>query len=351
MNRTALHPTWTVPEFVLGHDQRGCPLTPGGAVPTESLNANQSELHAATSGAWSDYLAGRHTELLAGLPALMADTRRAASVLAGDHAAEAAGLLATSYRIAAGLSGRLGLVDLGAHAAHRALDTARFTTRPELDEAGALRYLVWVLVRQGDLAGAERIAVRAAERLDGGLLAQPDRDRIGVFGSLLMNAASAASRQGAPGRAEDLLRVASAAAARLGVDRTDEAGMLGPRIAAMQAVDQAIDAGEPDRAMQLATQVPDATGPVAPFWESGHRLHLAAACADLERWSDVVEHLAGRPAAGTAMVAGPAAGPHRRRPARRAPRTPLRTHHGASRALRDWADQQPFRCHLPVRRH
>jgi hypothetical protein len=102
------------------------------------------ELHDAASGACSDYLAGRHTELLAGLPALMVDTRRAAHVLAGDHAAEAAGLLATSYRLAAGLSGRLGLVDRAAHAAHRALDTTRFTTRPELDEAAALRYLAWV---------------------------------------------------------------------------------------------------------------------------------------------------------------------------------------------------------------
>lgn len=59
----------------------------------------------------------------------------------------------------------------------------------------------------------------------------------------------------------------------------------------MQAVDLAVDAGEPDRAMQLATQVPDAAGPVPPFWEAGHRLHLAAACADLERWADVAVHL------------------------------------------------------------
>lgn len=32
------------------------------------------------------------------------------------------------------------------------LDTARFTSRPELDEAAALRYLAWVLVRPGDPA-------------------------------------------------------------------------------------------------------------------------------------------------------------------------------------------------------
>lgn len=262
---------------------------PDFAEPTEVLPLR--ELHDASSGAWSDYLAGRHTELLAGLPALMVDTRRAVHVLADDHAAEAAGLLATSYRLAAGLSGRLGLVDLAAHAAHRALDIACFTTRPELDEAAALRYLAWVLVRQGDLAEAERIAVRAAERLDGGLLARPDADRIGVFGSLMFNAASAAARSGNAERAEDLLRVASAAATRSGVDRVGETGVFGPRVAAMQAVDQAMRTGQPDRAVQLAAQMPDAVGAVPAFWEAGHRLHLAAACADLQRWGDVTDHL------------------------------------------------------------
>lgn len=262
---------------------------PDFAEPTEVLSL--PELHDATSGAWSDYLAGRHTELLAGLPPLMVDTRRAVHTLANDHAAQAATLLATAYRLAAGLAGRLGLVDLAAHAAHRALDAARHTTRPELDEAAALRYLAWVLVRQGDLASAERIAVRAAERLDGGLMARPDPDRVGVFGSLTFNAASAAARQGAADRADDLLSVARAAATRSGIDRTDETGVFGPRVAGMQAVDQAMRTGQPDRALQLAEQVPDAAGTVPAFWEAGHRLHLAAACADLERWTDVADHL------------------------------------------------------------
>jgi len=262
---------------------------PDFAEPAEVLGLG--DLQDAASGAWSDYLAGRHTELLAGLPALMVDTRRAVHALADDHAAQAAGLLATAYRLTAGLAGRLGLVDLAAHAAHRALDTAAYTTRPELDEAAALRYLAWVLVRQGDLAEAERIAVRAAQRLDAGLLSRPDGDRIGVFGSLLFNAASAAPRQGLPGRADDLLRAASAAAARSGVDRVDETGVFGPRVAAMQAVDAAMRTGNPDRALLLAAQVPAPAGAVPAFWESGHRLHLAAACTDLERWGEVVEHL------------------------------------------------------------
>jgi transcriptional regulator with XRE-family HTH domain len=264
---------------------------PDFAEPADVLSLEQ--LSEATGAAWADYLAGRHTEMLAGLPALMVDTRRAVHATDGDDSARAAGLLATSYRLAAGLAGRLQLTDLAAHAAHRALQVASHTSRPELDEAAALRYLAWVLVRQGEYAEAERVAVRAAQRLDPGLLAAPDPDRVGVFGSLLFNAASAASRGGNPDRADDLLRVAAAAAVRDGHDRTGEAGVFGPRVAGMQAVDQAVRAGQPDRALTLARRVPPATGAVPAFWEAGHRLHLAAAAVDLEQWNDATGLLEG----------------------------------------------------------
>lgn len=262
---------------------------PDFAEPTEVLTLPQ--LHTAASRAWSDYLAGRHAELLAGLPALMVDTRRAVREHAEDHRAEAAGILATSYRLSAGLAGRLALNDLAMHAAHRALDTARHTTRPELDEAAALRYLAWVLVRQGDLEEAERVAVHAAERLDPGL-ARPEQDALGVFGSLLFNAASAAGRRGASGRADELLTVARAAAVRSGQDCTAEHGVFGPRVVALQAVDHAVRSGRPDDALALAATVPAPEGSVPAFWEAGHRIHLAAASADLSEYSDALDHLA-----------------------------------------------------------
>jgi hypothetical protein len=234
--------------------------------------------------AWADYLAGRHTEMLAWLPALMVDTRRVVHATAGDDAAHAAGLLAASYRLAAGLAGRLQLTDLAAHAAHRALQVAAHTSRPELDEAAALRYLAWVMVRQGDYAQAEKIAVRAAQRRDPGLLARPGPDEVGVFGSLLFNAASAAARAGNAERADDLLRVAQGAAVRDGVDREQEVGVFGPRVAAMQAVDQAVRTGRPDQALEMTRRVPAASGAVPAFWEAGHRLHLSAAAVDLRQW-------------------------------------------------------------------
>ncbi|GAA5175093.1 helix-turn-helix domain-containing protein [Pseudonocardia eucalypti] len=262
---------------------------PDFAEVTEVLPLEQ--LTDASSVAWAQYLAGQHAEMLTGLPALMVDTRRAVHATTGDDSARAAGLLATSYRLAAGLAGRLQLTDLAAHAAHRALQIAPHTSRPELDEAAAMRYLVWVLVRQGDYQEAERIALHAAQRLDPGLLAAPDPDQVGVFGSLIFNAASAAARGGNVDRADELLRVASAAAVRDGQDRTGEAGVFGPRVAAMQAVDQAVRAGQPDRAVELSRRVPPAVGRVPAFWEAGHRLHLAAAAVDLDEWQDSISHM------------------------------------------------------------
>jgi transcriptional regulator with XRE-family HTH domain len=234
------------------------------------------QLRDAAGMAWADYLAGRHIEMLAGLPALMVDTRRVVHATAGDDAAYAAGLLAASYRLAAGLAGRLQLTDLAAHAAHRALQVAPQTSRPELDEAAALRYLAWVMIRQGDYAQAEKIAVRAAQRLDPGLMARPGPDEVGVFGSLLFNAASAAARGGNAERADDLLRVAQGAAVRDGVDREQEVGVFGPRVAAMQAVDQAVRTGRPDQALEMARRVPAASGAVPAFAPVGCRGGYAA---------------------------------------------------------------------------
>ena len=165
------------------------------------------------------------------------------------------------------------------------------TSRPELDEAAALRYLAWVMIRQGDYAQAEKIAVRAAQRLDPGLMARPGPDEVGVFGSLLFNAASAAARGGNAERADDLLRVAQGAAVRDGVDREQEVGVFGPRVAAMQAVDQAVRTGRPDQALEMARRVPAASGAVPAFWEAGHRLHLSAAAVDMRQWGEAIRHM------------------------------------------------------------
>jgi len=241
--------------------------------------------------AWRAYVEGRHGELLHALPTLLVDARRLVHDAEDDLRAAAHRVLSTTYRLGAGLAGRFGLDDLAWTSAERALRAARVSDSPDLETAISIRYLVWTLVRQGRTEDAERVAVRAAEQIEPRML---DRDpkRAGVFGNLLFNAASAASRSGRAERANDLLTVAQAAAVRAGTDHASEAAIFGPRVAALQAVDVAVIAGDPETALRLAIHVPDAQGKVPAFWEAGHRLMLAAAAAELRDNQRALEYLA-----------------------------------------------------------
>ncbi|SES37498.1 Helix-turn-helix domain-containing protein [Lentzea xinjiangensis] len=232
--------------------------------------------------AWQAYVDGRHAELLHTLPILLVDARRLVHHTTGDDNATANRLLSTAYRLGAGLAGRLELDDLAWTSAERALAAARQSDAAEIETAISMRYLVWTLVRQGRLADAERVAVRAAETVEPRML---DRDpaRAGIFGNLLFNAASAALRAGSGSRANDLLAIAQAAAVRAGQDSATEAAIFGPRVAAFQTVDHAVRLGDPETALRLAERIPDAHGAVPAFWEAGHRLHLASAAVQVRR--------------------------------------------------------------------
>jgi transcriptional regulator with XRE-family HTH domain len=241
--------------------------------------------------AWRAYVDGQHDELLHALPALLVDARRLADTTADDAKAAAHRVLSTAYRLGAGIAGRLDLDDLAWTAAERALRAARRSDSPDLETAISLRYLVWTLVRQGRTTEAERVAVTAAERIEPRML---DRDphRAGVFGNPLFNAATAAIRSGRGDRAGDLLAVAQSAAVRSGHDHASEAAIFGPRVAALQAVDQAVRLGDPEKALHLAERIPESRGDIPAFWEAGHRLMLAAASAELRKDRLAITYLA-----------------------------------------------------------
>lgn len=265
---------------------------PGLGDPAENEDvASLDTLTTASRRAWSDYVAGRFAELLDDLPTLLVDARRLVAASHGDTAARANGLLALSYRLGAGVAGRMDLDDLAWASAERALAAARSSDDPDLEEAVSLRYLVWVLIRQGRAAEASRVAIRAAECVEPRML---DRDatRAGIFGNLLFNAAAASVRIGHNDQAREYLTVARAAAARYGTDHASEAAIFGPRVVGLQMVELAVRTGEPEVALHLARRVPDARGTVPRFWEAGHRLHLAKATADLRREGEALHYLA-----------------------------------------------------------
>ncbi|GAB3914678.1 helix-turn-helix domain-containing protein [Kibdelosporangium lantanae] len=213
--------------------------------------------------AWRSYVDGRHAELLHALPTLIIDARRL--VRNSENEGRGAGyrVLSTAYRLAAGISGRLELDDLAWTAAERALQAARNSDTQEIETAISLRYLVWSLIRQGRLEEAERVAIHAAEMIEPRGLNR-DPHRAGIFGNLLFNAATAAVRQQSGERAADLLAVAQSAAVRSGRDIATEAAIFGPRVTALQTVEQALRLGDPEKALILAEDTPDARGKFQP---------------------------------------------------------------------------------------
>lgn len=249
------------------------------------------ELTAAAHMAWRAYVDGRHAVLLEALPAVLADARRLTRAAGEEEKAGAHRVLSTAYRLGAGLAGRIGYDDLAWSSAERALVAARESDAPEMETAISLRYLAWTLVRQGRFDDAERVAVRAAEQIQPGMLDR-DPDRAGVFGNLLFNAATAALSAGNPGRADDLLAEAQAAAVRARGDSASEAGVFGPRVAALQRVEHAARSGDPEEALRLGESVPAPRGEVPAFWEAGHRLRLAAAAVALRRDRAALAYLA-----------------------------------------------------------
>ncbi|WP_410625649.1 helix-turn-helix domain-containing protein [Amycolatopsis sp. cmx-8-4] len=241
-----------------------------------------SELTETAHAAWRAYVDGRHTELLHALPVVLTDARRVVRDTRDDDRAGAYRVLSTAYRLGAGIAGRLGYDDLAYTSASRAIHAAAESDAPEVETAISLRYLAWTLVRQRRADDAERVATRAAAAIEPRML---DRDpvRAGVFGNLLFNAATAALRVGAASRAGDLLAAAHAAAIRSRGDTASEAAIFGPRVAALQNVELAARAGDPERALRLAEVIPEPTGDVPAFWEAGHCLLLAAAATELRR--------------------------------------------------------------------
>lgn len=271
-------------------------VTSGGPVPglsdfAESVETmSLAEVERQTTVVWRLYVGGQHTELLALLPAVLADARRLVETSSGDDAAAARRLLATTYRISAGIAGRLGQDDLAWIAAEHALDVARGSDDPDIQQAVALRYLAWTLVRQGRENEAERVATAAAEAIQPAMF-DSEPIRTAVFGNLLFNAATAAVKAGAVGRAADLLAEARSAAARTMTSIVTEAAIFSPRAVALQEVDHLSRSDDPESALRRAATLQSLPDQLPAFWEAGSALHIASAAAKTRRYDDALHHL------------------------------------------------------------
>jgi transcriptional regulator with XRE-family HTH domain len=206
------------------------------------------DLEAMLRRAWNDYWNGRLIELAGTLPGLVGEARVAHRGLGGA----AGGVLAQAYQACAYLLVHLGHDDLAVLGAERAIDVAA-DGGDELQWATLYGAYAWALMSQARYAEAERVAIRAAERIEPRFSAA-SQEHLTVWGGLVLSA-MAATVETAPARAMEYLSLSRVGAARIPVDRHDYQVNFGPTQVAMQATYAHAVAGQPDRALSAARGV------------------------------------------------------------------------------------------------
>ncbi|MFK0292964.1 helix-turn-helix domain-containing protein [Streptomyces sp. NPDC090442] len=222
---------------------------------------------------------GRMAEIGALLPQLINDAKATAHASTGCRAAAAHSVLAEAYQVAATTLAALGKEDAAFTALERARTAAAKGDDPHLETVG-LSSLAWVLTKQGRLADAERVALRAAERIEPGFRSAPLE--LALWGILLLRAATAAVRSERRDTVHDLLNLAGAAAARLGTDRLDYATPFGPTNMGVAKVNFLVEMEDSAEALRTARTVPELQA-LPPTWRARFHVDRALAHADLDQ--------------------------------------------------------------------
>ncbi|AOP50361.1 helix-turn-helix domain-containing protein [Streptomyces lydicus] len=222
---------------------------------------------------------GRMAEIGVLLPQLIRDAKAAARACNGSDAAAAQSVLAEAYQVAATTLAALGKEDAAFTALERSMAAAAKGDDPHLETVG-FSSLAWVLTKQGRLADAERVALRAAERIEPGFRS-PSLE-LALWGALLLRAATAAVRLQRHDTVRELLTMASAAAAGIGTDRLDYATPFGPTNVGVAKVNFLVEMAESSEALRTARAVPELHA-LPPTWRARFHVDRALAFADLRK--------------------------------------------------------------------
>jgi transcriptional regulator with XRE-family HTH domain len=203
-------------------------------------------LNAAVDRAAEAYWKGAFGPLAAMIPGLIGE----AHITWRATGASAAEPLTRAYDLTAALMVHMGKEDLAAIAAERAVATAA-TGDDELLHASMRGTYAWVLLHQGRLEEAERLATDAAHAIEPAFSAPADH--VAAWGSLLMTALAPAA---AAGRGvSDYITLASSGAERIGSQVKIFNTTFAPASVAMQAVHAYAVLREPGKALQAARKV------------------------------------------------------------------------------------------------
>lgn len=214
------------------------------------------------------------------IPGLVADTATAVREYEGDDKTAALEAHSQALQLAGSTLIHLRQNDLAYAALRQAQEAAEASGNSVLG-GSVIVSLCWLLLRQHRLTDAEHVAVTTAETIEPSF-SRATRSHMATWGWLLLRASAAAVRNNRHAEADDLMRLAGAAAARVGrdvIDYHEYWTSFGPTTVAMKSVENAMIEGRPDKALALADTI---RNPGRPTSNNRNRFLLDKAAARIE---------------------------------------------------------------------
>ncbi|WP_329427496.1 helix-turn-helix domain-containing protein [Streptosporangium sp. NBC_01495] len=159
-----------------------------------------------------------------------------------------------------------------------------------LDAAAAVATLVWMHLRMGQLTEARELATRWADDIEP-RFSRASTAELAMWGRLLISVSSAAVRDNRPGEAEDAIRLARAAAVRIGRETetdTSTARTFGPVTVAMVTAENASTLAKHDKVLAIADRIPGNLLNGDSASRNRHRLDVAEALRATGKPSDAM---------------------------------------------------------------
>jgi transcriptional regulator with XRE-family HTH domain len=162
-------------------------------------------------------------------------------------------------------------------------------TGSDLDAASTVITMCWLLLVEGQFSEVRTLAARWADRVEPRLSVATNPE-ISAWGWLLLRGSAAAIRDNRPDEANDMMRLAEAAAVAAGSERGGYRmywTTFGSATVAMKRTENALVDGRPDVALKLATRVPARLRATSDN-RNRHLLDVSAANAELRRYDEAV---------------------------------------------------------------
>jgi transcriptional regulator with XRE-family HTH domain len=174
----------------------------------------------------------------------------------------------------------------------RALDAAP----SRIDKIAAVNTLCWCLLRQGRLGEAGDLAIKWADETEPRISRATDAEMAG-WGKLWLYVTNSRIRNNEPGAAADALKIAAAAAERIGREVHTDASTtrtFGPITVPMIRAENAMLSGKPDHVLTIAGRLPkDGLIHTQSASVLRHGLDVAAAHSQLRRYPEAIDVLEG----------------------------------------------------------